>query len=205
MNKCASAAVILMLGVSSFDAAVAEQMCASEEQARIIRDYYAENPGAPPVAAARQLKLPEALIGSGLPAEQVAATGARQFEQVWAALTEWDTSIVIITKGADVLEVFGAISPGERSADNPRFNLTHDNPFAGHLRPDLYSSIYAYSLPGMKGAVTRGVFFYGQDGASVFGVMMSGKGPPAPPGEVKKFEELMALIRSLPPVCSAAG
>lgn len=181
----------------------AEELCASDEQTRAIVDYYAKNPGASPVMAARQLRLPEALIGSGLGSDRAAATGADAFEQIWAALTEWDKAIVIITKGADVIEVFSPISPGERTAGNPRFNLTHDNPMAGHLRPDLYASIYAYNLPGTKGAVTRGVFFYDQAGASVFGAMMSGKGLAAPAGEIEKFDELMALMHSLPPVCGA--
>ena len=193
--------MVFVLGVACVGSANAEALCASGEQARTVLDFYEKNPGASPVMAARQLKLPEALIGSGLGSDRAAGTGPNAFEQIWAALTEWETAIVIITKGADVIEVFSPISPGETADENPRFNLTHDNPFAGHLRPDLYSSIYAYNLPGKKGAVTRGVFFYDQAGASVLGVMMSGKGPPAPPVEVKKFDGLMALMRSLPPVC----
>ena len=202
MNRHIVAATLLMSVVFFIGSVAAEPMCASSEQARLIRDFYGENPGASPVVAARQLKLPEELIGSGLPGDRVAATTAEGFDQVWAALTTWEKAIVIIIKGADVLEVFGPISPGQVSADTSRFDLTHDNPLAGHLRPDLYASIYAYALPGKKGAVTRGVFFYDQAGASVFGVMMSGKGPPPSATEVEKFDELMTLVRSLPPVCS---
>lgn len=201
MSRHAISALLLTIGVAGGAQAAAESFCASAEQAQMVREFYAQNPGASPVVAARQLKLPEALIGSGLPVDQVAATGADGFEQIWSALTEWDKAIVIVPKGADVIEVFSRVSPGEMSPDNPRFNLTHDNPFAGHLRPDLYSAIYAYRVPGKKGTVTRGVFFYDQSGASVFAVMMSGKGPPAPPGEVEKFDELMALVRSFPSVC----
>ncbi len=202
MNKYTLITTMLMIGGFYVDSVFAEPMCASTEQAQLIRDFYDENPGASPIVAARQLKMSEALTGSGLPADRVAATGADAFGQVWAALTTWEKAIVIITKGADVFEVFGPISSGQMSAENSRFDLTHDNPLAGHLRPDQYSSIYVYSLPGKKGAVTRGVFFYDQSGASVFGVMMSGKGPPPPATEVAKFDELMALVSSLPPVCS---
>lgn len=201
MNRYIFVAAFLIPGVFSGNSVAAEPMCASTEQAQLIQDFYDENPGASPVVAARQLKLPEAVIGSGLPVDHVAATGAEGFERVWTALTTWEKAIVIIIKGADVLEVFGPISPGQTSTETSRFDLTHDNALAGHLRPDLYASIYAYNLPGKKGAVTRGVFFYDQSGASVFGVMMSGKGPPPPATEVEKFEKLMVLVRSLPPVC----
>lgn len=202
MNRCFWLAAMVMPGVLFVGSVGAETMCASAEQAQLIRDFYEESPGASPVVAARKLKLPEALIGSGLPADRVAATGSEGFDPVWAALTRWETAIVIITKGADVFEVFSPISSGQTSSESSRFDLTHDNPLAGHLRPDLYASIYAFALPGKKGAVTRGVFFYDQSGASVFGVMMSGKGPPPPESEVEKFQELMALINSLPAVCS---
>jgi len=202
MSRYGLVAAVLMPLVFFVGTVTADPMCASAEQAQLIRDFYDENPGASPVVASRQLKLPEALIGSGLPGDRVAATVAGEFDEVWEALTTWEKAMVIIVKGADVFEVFGPISSGQTSSENSRFDLTHDNPLAGHLRPDLYSSIYAYDLPGKKGAVTRGVFFYDQSGASVFGVMMSGKGPPPPPPEVEKFEELMALIRSLPAVCS---
>lgn len=203
MRKVNVSELLLVIGAFCCVPAGAEPLCASPEQAQLVRDYYQQNPGASPVAASRQLKLPEALVGSGLPADQAAATSADGFERIWSALTEWEKAIVIVPKGTDVIEVFSQISPGERSPDNPRFNLTHDNPFAGHLRPDLYSAIYAYRIPGKKGAVTRGVIFYDQSGASVFAVMMSGKGPPAPPGEVEKFDGLIALVRSLPSVCPA--
>ena len=201
MNIYKLMAVALMPGVFLFANVAAEPMCASAEQAQLVRDFYAKKPGASPVVAARQLKLPEALLGSGLPADQFAATDGKGFDQVWAALTTWEKAIVIITKGADVFEVFSPISAGETSSEDTRFNLTHDNPLAGHLRPDLYASIYAYAIPGKKGAVTRGVFFYDQSGMSVFGVMMSGKGPPPAATEVAKFQELLNMIRSLTPVC----
>ena len=201
MNWRIRIVMFFIWGVLICGSSVADSHCASTEQARAVIEFYAENPGVSPVVAARQLGLPDAAIGSALPEDQAAGTDKHGFGEIWTALTKWQTAIVIVTKGADVIEVFSPISAGEWSEDGSRFNLSHDHPLAGHLRPGTYSSIYAYRIPGKDGAVTRGVIFYDQSGATVFAVMMSGKGPPAPPEEAAKFDALMSLVRSLPAVC----
>ena len=110
--------------------------------------------------------------------------------------------MTVIAKGADVFEVIGAIPSGETSTENQFYNLSHDHALTGHLRPDLYTSIYAYALPRGDGRVTRAVFFYDGSGPSVFGVVMSGRGPTPPDSELAKFDELIEVIRSLPPICA---
>ena len=202
MNKRIIKTALFVVGVVCWTGpSASEPICASPEQAQRIQNFYNDNPGTTPLVAAGRLKLPEAVIASSLPTDQAASTRGENFKQVWAAMTTWEKPTTIIPKGADVFEVFSPISSGATSKENPFFNLSHDHALGGHLRPDLYSSIYAYSLPRKEGVVIRGVFFYDEFGASIFGVMMSGKGPQPAETEISKFEHLMVLIRSLPPVC----
>ena len=202
MNIRTIKTALLVVGVVCWAGpSASEPICASPEQVERIQDFYNDNPGTTPLVAAGRLKLAEAVIGSSLPGDQAASTRGENFKQVWAAMTTWEKPTVIIPKGADVFEVFSPISSGTTSKENPFFNLSHDHAFGGHLRPDLYSAIYVYSLPRKEDVVVRGVFFYDESGASIFGVMMSGKGPQPAETEITKFEDLIALIRSLPPVC----
>ena len=46
--------------------ALAENLCASSEQRQIVQDFLAENPSLMPVMAARELKLPEAIVSQCL-------------------------------------------------------------------------------------------------------------------------------------------
>ena len=180
----------------------ANPMCASPKQVQQIRNFYSDNAGTPPIRAARQLRMPEELIASGIPADHAAGTGGEGFDEVWAVITTWEKPMTVIAKGADVFEVIGAIPSGETSTENKFYNLGHDHALGGHLRPDLYTSIYAYALPRGDGRATRAVFFYDGSGPSVFGVVMSGRGPTPPDSELTKFDELIEVIRSLPPICA---
>jgi putative heme iron utilization protein len=203
MNKhIIKTTAFVLAAVWAGGSSAADPMCASAEQAQQIRDFYAENPGTAPVRAARQMRMPEELIASAITTEHAAGTGGEDFAEVWKVITTWDKPMTVITKGADVFEVFSAIPSGERSTENQFYNLGHDHALSGHLRPDLYTSIYAYALPRGDGRVTRAVFFYDGSGPSIFGVVMSGRGPAPPDTELAKFDELMTVIRSLPPVCA---
>jgi putative heme iron utilization protein len=97
-----------------------------------------------------------------------------------------------------VLSPIAAATPSKVSEYT---NIAYEHPLRGHLRPDLYSSIYAVALPGKDGAMARGVLFYDADGASVFGAFISGEGPPPPASEIDKFDELMRLVKARPQVC----
>lgn len=198
-RKTAGAFMLAAMWASGSSAA--EPMCASAEQAQQVRAFYADNPGTAPIRAARQMRMPEELIASAIPADHAAGTGGEDFADVWEVITTWEKPMTVITKGADVFEVFSAIPSGAPSTENQFYNLGHDHALSGHLRPDLYTSIYAYALPRGDGRVTRAVFFYDGSGPSIFGVVMSGRGPAPPDAELAKFDELMTVIRSLPSVC----
>ena len=195
------AAAFMLAAVWMNGSSAANPMCASPEQVQQIRNFYSDNAGTAPIRAAPQLRMPEELIASGIPADHAAGTGGESFTEVWAVITTWERPMTVIAKGADVFEVIGAIPSGETSTENQFYNLGHDHALSGHLRPDLYTSIYAYALPRGDGRITRAVFFYDGSGPSVFGVVMSGRRPPPPDSELAKFDELIEVIRSLPPVC----
>ena len=83
------------------------------------------------------------------------------------------------------------------------FNLEPGGaPLGGHLRPDLYSAIYAVRLEGRDGPV-RGVVFLDEAGEGVFGVYL-GEGEAAA-ARAGQFEQTWALMQSLPRACPAPG
>ena len=79
-------AVAALLGPAPLTAAealaAADDLCATQEQTQKIRQFLAENPGLLPAIATRSLKLPEAVIASGLPAEQAVGTSKDGFAKV---------------------------------------------------------------------------------------------------------------------------
>ena len=199
------AALAMALAATGFDtAALAESQCATPDQARQVQAYYKDNPAAMPVIAARKLSLPETVIVSGLPASQAAGTSGSAFADVWAAMTQWKQAIFLITKGENVFEVVSGIAPATPSKTSKYSNIAYDHPLRGHLRPDLYASIYAFVMPRPGGETARGILFYDDSGASVFGAFISGEGPTPPPSEIAKFDELMAMIRARPAACPAS-
>lgn len=184
--------------------AVAMPFCATPEQGRQVREFYAKSPGTMPAIAARRLNLPEATVASALPVEQAASMPGKHFSEVWQAMTQWKEATFLIMKGSDVFEILSGIGKTERSKTSAYTNIEYVHPLRGHLRPDLYESIYAVALPGKDDAVARGVIFYGADGASVVGVFISGETSP-PASELAKFDEVMKLVRTGTPVCAATA
>jgi putative heme iron utilization protein len=82
--------LLLALGtLGSGSAAVAGSLCATPEQARQIQAFYQDKPATMPDIAARKLQLPEAVVASGLPADQAAGIKGEDFTEVWAAMTSW--------------------------------------------------------------------------------------------------------------------
>lgn len=179
----------------------ADPYCATPDQAQQVREFYGRNPGTMPVIAATRLKMPEASVASALPAEQAASVPGKQFAEIWEAMTRWKEATFLIMKGPNVFEILSGIGKSERSKTSDYTNIEYVHPLRGHLRPDLYESIYAVALPGKEGAVARGVIFYDAQGASVFGAFMSGDASP-PASELVKFDEVMKLVRSGSPVCA---
>lgn len=174
--------------------------CATPQQTQQIREFYRNNAMTMPVIASRKLGLPEAVVVSGLDPGQVASAPGKDFPVIWEAMTRWKEATFLIMKGANVFEVLSGIGKIERSKTSAYTNIEYVHPMRGHLRPDLYESIYAVSLPGTEGDAARGIIFYDSDGASVFGVFMSGETSP-PASEIAKFDEVMELVRSRTPVC----
>lgn len=106
-------------------------------------------------------------------------------------------------KGANVFEVFSPVAPGAPSTRSDYYNIEYSHPLRGHLRPDLYTSIYAVAIPTQEDAAFRGVIFYDPDGESVFGAFLSGEALKPPASELAKFDAVIAFIRSKPAVCSS--
>ncbi len=180
---------------------LAEGLCATSEQRKIVQDFLAENSGVMPVIAARELNLPEGIVASAYSSDQAASTTGDAFFDVWNAMTELDKVTVLILKGKDVFEVPSEIGSGEFSDTNDFYNLSHDQPFSGHLRPDLYASIYVLKVPYGEERVGRAIFFYQSDGEPAFGTLISGRGPSPADEQIAKFEEIRAMIQDRPSAC----
>lgn len=174
--------------------------CASPEEAARITALYSKGPAPMPFQAQDELRLPESTIASALPAALAHGVDGSHFQTVWASLGGWETAMVLIRKGGNVFEITTRIPGGEPSKRSKFFNLGHDSPLSGHLRPDLVASIYVVSLPGREGRA-RGVFFYDAAGESVFGVFLPGEGAEPSARGLADFEKTSALIRSLPARC----
>ena len=114
-------------------------MCATPDQAKQIQDFYKTKPGTIPAIANATLKLPDAVIASGLPADQSYGTNGEKFVDVWKSLMAWETPVVIIIKSGSVMEVRGPIREGIPSTRSNYFNVDEEDGdgFAGHLRPDM--------------------------------------------------------------------
>lgn len=189
-------------GALAAQQAAADPFCATPQQAQQVREFYRNNAMTMPTIASRKLGLAEAIVVSGLAPEQAASAPGKDFAVIWEAMTGWKEATFLIMKDANVFEVLSGIGKAERSKTSAYTNIEYVHPMRGHLRPDLYESIYAVSLPGRDGEAARGILFYDAQGASVFGVFMSGETSP-PASELAKFDEVMKLVRSRTPVCRA--
>jgi len=195
----AAALLVLTTGLG----AQAQDLCATEAQARQIAAFYADQPGTLPVMAARRLQLPESVVASGLGEAWSASAPGSAFGEVWSALAGIEQANFLIMKGQNVFEILSGVSAGAPSTRSDFFNIKYENPVRGHLRPDLYSAIYAVAIPGKDDAVARGVLFYDLEGALVFGVFVSGESLEPSPDVIEQFDAAMALVRTKPSVCAA--
>jgi putative heme iron utilization protein len=181
-------------------------MCATVAQAKQVQEQYAANPGAMPAVATRTLKLPDAVIASALPPDQVYGTTGAAFVPVWESMMAWDNPVTIVIKSGSVLEIRGKIAKGTPSKVSNYFNVDESGPgLGGHLRPDMVTAIYAVNLPTKTAnAPLRGILFFDGAGDTVFGVYAAGKneGSPASPALVAQFERTRALVKSMPRICA---
>ncbi len=176
--------------------------CASPAEAARVRAKYANGPAPLPFQVAAELGLSEATIASALPPALSLGVDGAHFRTVWDSLAGWGESMILLLKGAHVIEVHSRIPAGEPSSRSKFFNLG-EAAFSGHLRPDLISAIHIFAMQGREGMV-RGVFFYEQSGANVFGVFVGGEGGEPAPEQLEAFGKTWNLFRDLPRRCGAA-
>lgn len=180
-------------------------LCASPSQAAQVRAAFAKPTPPAPFAAARELKLPEAVVVSALPAAQAHGVDASHFQTIWKSLETWEQAVFVVMKGGHVFETYGKVFAGEPSKRSNFFNLHGEGAgMSGHLRPDLLSSIYVVSIPG-KEATMRGVMFYDAQGEAAFGVYVPGEGATPSAALLKQFDATAEEVRALPALCTAAG
>lgn len=155
--------------------AAAGDFCADADESAKVRAWFAENPGGMPVIAAQRIGMPEATVISALGDEQVTSAPGSAFAAVWDAMENWPESTFLIMKGANVFEIKSKIGKGTPSTRSSYYNIEYVPPVRGHLRPDLY--------------------------ASVFGVFISGDGPDPAASEIAKFDAVVDIIEAQPSVC----
>jgi putative heme iron utilization protein len=176
-------------------------MCASSEQTALVRSTLAGKEPAPLSATASALKMPEAVVASALPPAQAHGVSANHFQSIWKSIETWDDATTFIIKGPNLFEVQGPVGKGEPSTRSKFFNLSREGPgLAGHLRPDLYSSIYLLEIPGSSSTL-RGIVFFDLSGVAVFSVYVPGEGAPAPQAVIDQFGATSRFVRSLPRLC----
>jgi len=198
----AIAALSFFMGLSlSAGSATATDFCASADQAAQVTAYYGEAPGAMPPIASMRSGLTEAIVVSGLPEGQAVSAAGEHFPEIWDAMGSWGESTFLIMKGQNVFEIRSKVGKGAPSETSDYFNIEYEQPVRGHLRPDLYASIYAIEMPGRGDAIIRGVLFYGDDGASEFGVFISGDSVDPTEDDIAHFNTVKNLIASKGSVC----
>lgn len=178
--------------------------CPTPAEAALIAAAYAKSPQPMPFAAAPALKLPEVVVASGLPGELGRAVAGSHFRAVWDSLRAWPSATIMIRKGGNIFEVGSRVPGGEPSKRSSYFNLDHDFPISGHLRPDLLTAIEGVRLASGEGFV-RGVFFYDGSGESVFGVFLQAEGAEPDAAAIAAFDKTWALLQSLPQRCPRGG
>lgn len=162
----------------------------------------AGKPPMPLAAVAAQVGMSEALVASALPPGQAHGIAPGHFAAVWKSLERWDNAVALVMHGPDVIEIEGPVGIGKPSTRSKFFNLERrGGGIAGHLRPDLYSAIYALDIPGKDGGGLFGVSFHDASGAAVFSVFLPGEGAPPSAAALQRFKETVALMRAQPAIC----
>lgn len=189
-------------GAPSAPTAPTGPLCASVEQAATVRAAMAGKPPMPLAAVAAQVGMPESVVASALPPAQAHGIAPLHFATVWKSLERWDNAVALVMHGPDVIEIEGPVGIGKPSTRSKFFNLERrGGGIAGHLRPDLYTAIYALDIPGKDGGGLYGVSFLDASGAAVFSVFVPGEGAPPTESALRQFRETVALMRALPGLC----
>jgi putative heme iron utilization protein len=189
------------MSVGATPTIASEAHCATSKQVASIRAAFAKPNPSQPFAVAQELKLPESLVVSALPAAHAHGVDATHFQAIWSSLTAWENSVFVVMKGGNVFETYGKVFVGEPSKRSKYFNLHGEGAgMSGQLRPDLLSAIYVVAIPG-KESVLRGVLFYDKEGSGVFAVFVPGEGGKPSDTLIRQFEDTFAEVRTLPEKC----
>jgi hypothetical protein len=137
------------------DAALAERLARNSDG---IVEQIAADAGLSPFDVIRHLPATQHLIVDG-----------DRFEAIMARLTTWGDVLLIVHTKDIVLEVVGAIPPGQWGRGY--FNLHGDSPIGGHFRGRNCTHIALVSRPFM-GRPSRSIQFFNVDGEAMFKVFV---------------------------------
>jgi len=201
----------LLLTLAAFTPAHAADHCASPDDARVIRHYYANvRPGAPPPAVGRLFRMPEVSVVSALEPDQ--AYGVRSnrlfFADVWKSIDTWgaDTKIgIVFTSGGMHAWNFPSRVPQTRDSTSPIWYDMYADDGAGvhgHITPQEVDQIWALQLPTVRpDRFTRILGFYGKDGNLIVGLYVSENTKDFDPAAVAGFERTRELLKRQPRIC----
>jgi len=203
--KLSIAPLITLTLISGQSLAASEEptniLCANSEQRDRVQNYYASNPGSHVTTVSFKTDINEAKVASAISSGQAVSAPGESFEAVWEAMQEWEEASFIIMKGQNVFEILSSVGTGSPSKRSSYYNIAYEAPLRGHLRPDLYSAIYAVEQPINDKAVSRGVLFFDQAGTTVFGAFISGASKHIDANELAKFRNVWDIVSERPNVC----
>jgi len=191
--------------------AYAQDHCATPDDAKVIRDYYANvRPGAPPPAVGRLFRMPEVSVVSALDPSQ--AYGVRSnrlfFDEVWKSVDSWgkDTKIgIVFTSGGMHAWNFPSHVPQTRDSTSLIWYDMYADDGAGvhgHITPQEVDQIWALQIPTVReDRFTRVLGFYGKDGNLIVGLYVSENVKDFDPKAVAGFERTRELLKTRPRVC----
>jgi len=190
----------------------AQDHCATADDAKVIRHYYANvRPGAPPPAVGRLFRMPEVSVVSALEPSQ--AYGVRSnrllFADVWKSIDTWgaDTRIgIVFTSGGMHAWNFPSHVPQTRDSTSPIWYDMYADDGAGvhgHITPQEVDQIWALQLPTVReDRFTRILGFYGKDGHLIVGLYVSENTKDFDPNAVAGFEYTRELLKTQPRICA---
>jgi len=202
----------LVLSTVLLAPAYAQDHCATPDDAKVIRDYYANvRPGAPPPAVGRLFRMPEVSVVSALEPSQ--AYGVRSnrlfFDEVWKSVDSWgkDTKIgIVFTSGGMHAWNFPSHVPQTRDSTSLIWYDMYADDGAGvhgHITPQEVDQIWALQIPTVReDRFTRVLGFYGKDGNLIVGLYVSENVKDFDPKAVAGFERTRELLKTRPRVCA---
>lgn len=213
MKRTASLLNLSLLAVlGAAGHANATDTCANADDAKVVRNHYANiRPAAPPPAVGRLYRMKEATVVSAVEAEH--AYGVRSnpmfFEEVWKSIDAWgaDTRIgLVFTSGGLHAWNFPSKVPQTwPTTDLLFYDMYADggNGVHGHITQYDVDQIWALQLPTKEaGKFTRILGFYNPQGDLIVGLYVSEGVKDFDPKAVAGFERTRELLKTQPRICS---